>query len=100
MEVLRGPAGAVYGSDAIGGVIQILTHKGEGPARPSVSVGAGSYGTRNGAASLSGGNGVVDYALGMSYAEADGFSARTRARTIRIMMATGVSRQVPVWGCS
>lgn len=78
VEVLRGPAGAVYGSDAIGGVIQILTRKGEGPARPSVSVGVGSYGTRNGAANLSGGNGVADYALGVSYAEADGFSARTR----------------------
>ena len=38
IEVLRGPAAAVYGSDAIGGVIQLFTRKGQGPAKP-LSVG-------------------------------------------------------------
>ena len=42
IEVLRGPAGAVYGSDAMGGVIQIFTRKGEGPASPYVGLSQGT----------------------------------------------------------
>ncbi len=33
IEVLRGPSSAVYGSDAVAGVIQIFTKRGEGPFR-------------------------------------------------------------------
>lgn len=79
IEVLRGPAGAVYGSDAIGGVVQIFTHKGEGPPRATASIGAGSHGTYQATAGLSGGTGAWDYSLGLSQAESDGFNSRTTA---------------------
>ena len=46
IEVLRGPAAAIYGSDAIGGVVQIFTRRAEQAFAPSVSVGLGSNGTR------------------------------------------------------
>ena len=45
IEVLRGPAAAVYGSDAVAGVIQIFTKKGEAGVAPYVGGGAGTHGT-------------------------------------------------------
>ena len=55
IEIVRGPRSSLYGSEAIGGVIQIFTRKGgkEG-VTPSFSIGGGSYGTFNGSAGLSG----------------------------------------------
>jgi vitamin B12 transporter len=45
IEVLRGPQSALYGSDAMGGVINIITRQGEGAPHGSASVEGGSYGT-------------------------------------------------------
>ena len=45
IEILRGPASSLYGSDAIGGVVQIFTRSGTGKPTPQVSVSVGSYGT-------------------------------------------------------
>jgi vitamin B12 transporter len=45
IEILRGPASALYGADAIGGVIQIFTRAPEGAPRPRGSAGYGSYRT-------------------------------------------------------
>ncbi|MBK9784357.1 MAG: TonB-dependent receptor plug domain-containing protein [Betaproteobacteria bacterium] len=42
IEILRGPASSLYGSDAIGGVIQIFTRQGDGPFKPFLEAGAGS----------------------------------------------------------
>ena len=47
IEVLRGPQSGLYGSDAIGGMINIVTRKGRGPATASLSVEGGSFGTAN-----------------------------------------------------
>ena len=74
IEVLRGPAGAVYGSDAMGGVIQIFTRKGEGPASPYVGLSLGTYGTTKAEAGVSGSQGSWDYALSLVRQESKGFS--------------------------
>ncbi len=76
IEVLRGPAAAVYGSDAIGGVVQIFTRQGEAGFFPSVRVGIGSHKTREVNASLRGGTGAVDYAFGLGSERSDGFNAK------------------------
>lgn len=76
VEVLRGPAAAVYGSDAIGGVVQIFTRRGEAGFAPSVELGLGTHGTRKLAAALSGKSGAVDYSLGVSRETSDGFNAQ------------------------
>ena len=74
IEVLRGPAGAVYGSDAIGGVIQIFTRKGEGPPSPYVGSSLGTYGTTKAEAGVSGSQGSWDYSLGLVRQESKGFN--------------------------
>ncbi|MBP6896900.1 MAG: TonB-dependent receptor [Pseudacidovorax sp.] len=77
IEVLRGPAAAVYGSDAIGGVVQLFTRRGEDGFSPSVSVGAGSRGLRDAQVGLSGKSGAFDYSLGAGYTTTRGFDVRT-----------------------
>ena len=46
VEVVRGPASMLYGSNAMGGVVNIITHKAGGDgSKTSATFGAGSYGT-------------------------------------------------------
>ncbi len=78
IEVLRGPQSTLYGSDAIGGVINIITRRGDGPARGTFSSYAGSFDTWNTSASISGGDDVFYYSFAGSYFETDGFSTSSR----------------------
>ena len=63
IEILRGPQSAMYGSDAIGGVINIVTRKGRGPATARLSVEAGSFGTQQGSVGVSGSGERYHYAI-------------------------------------
>ena len=74
IEILRGPQSALYGSEAMGGVVNIITRKGKRDAKASVSVEGGSYGTRAATGSVSGGTATTDYALSLSGFTTDGFS--------------------------
>jgi len=76
IEVLRGPASAVYGSDAMGGVVQIFTRRGESGPTPYVNLGAGSFNLKKAGAGISGAQGGWNYALGMGYETSDGFNTR------------------------
>ena len=76
VEIVRGPAAAVYGSDAIAGVVQIFTRQGEGPFAPYVGIGIGNQGTKKLEAGFSGKNGAVDYALGAARDISRGFDSR------------------------
>jgi vitamin B12 transporter len=74
IEIVKGPRAALWGSDAIGGVIQIFTKQhsnGEG----SFTVGAGSNGLLQAAASIGFGNQQHQYTLNVSSEKADGFNA-------------------------
>ncbi|HIV71993.1 MAG TPA: TonB-dependent receptor [Candidatus Aquabacterium excrementipullorum] len=75
IEIVRGPDSVIYGSDAIGGVVQIFTRKGEGQPRLELGVGAGSRGLAKADASLSGRSGAIDYAVSAATERSDGFNA-------------------------
>ena len=87
IEVLRGPAAAVYGSDAVGGVIQLFTRKGEGKPAPYVGMGVGSHNLYKVEAGISGAAGVdkaFDYSLGVAHESSDAFDVQpARLRTKR-----------------
>ena len=72
IEVVRGPAAALYGSDAVASVIHVITARGAGPTRTSFRALAGSDRTHEVAASLSGSTERVGYALNVGRYATDG----------------------------
>ncbi|MFO6421608.1 TonB-dependent receptor domain-containing protein [Hylemonella sp. W303a] len=75
IEVLKGPASALYGSDAIGGVIQIFTRQGREGFFPQATATVGSAGRREVSTGLSGGGKEVSYSLGVQTLREKGYSA-------------------------
>jgi vitamin B12 transporter len=79
IEVLKGPASALYGSDAVGGVIQIFTRQGREGFFPYASATVGSAGRNELSTGLSGGSKEVSYNLGVQSLRERGFSATNPA---------------------
>lgn len=79
IEVLRGPASSLYGSDAIGGVVQIFTRSGTGTPRVSASAGLGSYNTQSLSAGFGGKSHDTRFNLQAGQNQSDGFSATNPA---------------------
>ncbi|MBW1718160.1 MAG: TonB-dependent receptor [Deltaproteobacteria bacterium] len=75
IEIIRGPQSTLYGSDAIGGVINIITKRGKGKPRGFMSAEGGSFNTFTEKAGVSGGNQWANYSLGVYHWYTDGISA-------------------------
>ena len=76
IEVLRGPQSTLYGSDAIGGVINILTQRGgTGPLSLRVEAQGGTFDTQRYNAALNGTEGAVEYSGAANYYDTRGISA-------------------------
>jgi vitamin B12 transporter len=80
IEVLRGPQSVLYGSDAIGGVVNIITTRGSGPLKVRATTMGGSFGTAHTAVQASGGTDKYYYSLGGSWLHTDGISAASEHR--------------------
>lgn len=63
MEIVRGPTSSSYGSEAIGGVIQLFTRKGEGPTKYYADAGYGTYGTSSETVGVEGSEGGLSFSL-------------------------------------
>ena len=72
IEILRGEQSALYGSDAVGGVIHYITATGAERPGLSARVEGGSFGTFGGTARFGGVSGMLDYALSGAYQRSDG----------------------------
>jgi vitamin B12 transporter len=83
IEVLRGQQSSLYGSDAIGGVINYITLSGREAPGIAGRIEGGSFGTVNGNVRVAGAGDTVDYALSAGYFSTDGTpTARTGTRDI------------------
>ena len=75
IEVVRGPASVVYGSDAVAGVVQLFTRRGTGAARGFADVRGGTFGTLEATGGVAGAGRAMSYSLGASTRESDGIQA-------------------------
>lgn len=75
IEILRGPQSTLYGSEAIGGVINIITKKGAGDTKVDLGTEYGMHDTFRETVNVSGGKEIFDYSVGASYLKTHGISA-------------------------
>jgi vitamin B12 transporter len=75
IEVVRGNVSSLYGSEAIGGVIQLFTRHGSGAPAFTASAGGGTHGTQRYAAGFSGEVGSNSFSVNASKVKTDGASA-------------------------
>jgi len=75
IEIVRGPFSSLYGSEAIGGVIQIFTRRAEGAFVPSFSLGVGSYSHLTGSAGFAGKSGDGWYSIEASHDQTHGINS-------------------------
>ncbi len=74
IEMVRGPHSTLYGSDALGGVVNIITRRGAGPLRARVGFETGSQRTFIERAGVSGSQGPMSYRISAQHYLSDGES--------------------------
>jgi vitamin B12 transporter len=101
IEIIRGPQSTLYGSNAIGAVIQILTSCGRGPLQSDVSLAAGTFNTYEGRGTMSVGTQTFGGALGVGYVSSSGFLPISRVAASRstseATLATRANAGFPDW---
>ncbi len=75
VEVLRGPQGLLYGSDALGGVVNIITRSGRGRPRLALGSSADTLSSLTADVSLAGSAGKMDYSVSLFHERTAGVSA-------------------------
>lgn len=76
IEITRGPQSSLYGSDAVGGVVQIFTRRPSQRRHVDATVGAGTYASRRASAFISGTAGDTGYSLTASHFRTSGYDVQ------------------------
>ncbi|MBN1225046.1 MAG: TonB-dependent receptor [Candidatus Aminicenantes bacterium] len=79
IEIIRGPQSTLYGSDAMGGVINIISKQTTGKPEFHLSGLGGSYGSYSGNAEVSGSSAALRYSLAATLHDTEGYSAASTA---------------------
>ncbi|MFN2431613.1 MAG: TonB-dependent receptor plug domain-containing protein [Gemmatimonadota bacterium] len=82
VELVRGPASALYGTNALGGVVNLVPRRGTGQPQTRVSIGGGSFDTGSASASHGRTFGGADVLFGVSGLETAGYLDNSRGRDI------------------
>ena len=82
IEIVRGPRSSLYGSEAVGGVIQIFTRRDQGAFAPRFRVGIGSNHLREASAGIGGGNERGWYGADFAWQRTDGINACNGSATL------------------
>ncbi|MFQ5597061.1 MAG: TonB-dependent receptor plug domain-containing protein [Nitrospiria bacterium] len=91
VEVVRGGKSALYGSDAIGGVVQLKSARGKGPLKIAYTQEAGSESTFRERLSLSGGNKQINYSMTLARTDTNGQFSHDRFGSTSISGKTGLT---------
>jgi len=91
IEVIRGPQSTLYGADAIGGVVNIITKKGTGPFSATVESMGGNYDTLQNKISLGGAYKIFNYSLSGSHLESNGQFQNDNSNINAVSGRVGVS---------
>ena len=103
IEVVRGPSSALFGSDAIGGVIHVVTRRGRGPLQAGARLSGGSFGRLDWGVDVGAGSEKSDFAITVNRASGDGLlefnnefhntvlsgSVRHRPDSLTLLQVTG-----------
>ena len=73
IEIVKGPRAALYGSEAVGGVINIITRKDNSGLKASATTGGGHYGTRTAAGEFAIAGETTGAGVNISWLDTDGF---------------------------
>jgi vitamin B12 transporter len=80
VEIVRGPSSTLYGSDSIGGVINLVTRRGRGDLQVSGALEYGAFNSFQQSLGLHGGSEAIDYSIGFTNLHSRGISARDEDR--------------------
>ncbi len=95
IEIVMGPGSSLYGADAFGGTINVITRR-TGNAR-ALTLSAGAFGFVSGAASIAGTAGSVREAVAVSADRANGFETDRDFRTLDLSSQTTFGNGVQLW---
>lgn len=82
IEIVRGPHSSLYGSEAIGGVIQIFTRRDQGDFAPHFNLGGGSHGLREAGGGFGGAGERGWFGADLAYQRTDGINACRGSATL------------------